>query len=50
MVYHRDEAQGGGMMDDEYWASFSADFADYELGGPVGESPVQPRLAQLYTR
>jgi hypothetical protein len=42
MVYHRNEAQGGGMMDDEYWASFSADFADYELGRPVGESLRPP--------
>lgn len=30
------------MMDDEYWASFSADFADYELGRPVGESLRPP--------
>ena len=26
-----------GMLDDDYWSTFSADFADYELGGPIGE-------------
>ena len=27
-----------GMLDDEYWSSFTSDFADYELGGPIGQS------------
>lgn len=27
-----------GMLDDEWWHSFTSDAGDYELGAPVGES------------
>ena len=28
-----------GMMNDEYWSTFSSDFGDYELGGAIGALP-----------